>query len=62
MVLQLHCVFVAERDMTPCTFSAQPTYKFLCDELLDLITQTDKDVYHGPKLRRNLEQWARNGR
>jgi hypothetical protein len=48
--------------MTPCTFSAQPTYQFLCDKLLDLITQTDKDAYHGPKLHCNLEQWARNGR
>jgi hypothetical protein len=48
--------------MTPCTFSSKPTYKFLCDELLCLITETDTNTYHGPKLRRNLEQWARNGR
>jgi hypothetical protein len=43
-------------------FTAESIYRDMHAVLMELIHRTSRDAYHGPKLRRSLEQWACNGR
>jgi hypothetical protein len=43
-------------------FSATLEYRDMHEVLMGLINKTDRDPYHGPKLRRSLEGWAHNRR
>ena len=60
--LQLHCSLKELIDGVEYTFSPTPTYRGMHSVLMGLIDKTDRDVYHGPKLRRSLKEWAYNGR
>ena len=59
---QLHHSLKELVDDIEYPFSARPIYRNLHGILMGLIHKTDKDPYHGPKLRNSLEQWALNGR
>jgi hypothetical protein len=59
---QLHCSLTELVDDIEYTFSATPIYKGMHNVLMGLIDKTDKNAYHGLKLRHSLEKWAYNGR
>jgi hypothetical protein len=59
---QLHCSLKELADGIEYTFSATPTYGGMHSALVGLINKTDRDAYHGPKLRRSLKEWAYKGR
>ena len=59
---QIHCSLQELVDDLEYGFSATPIYRSMHGVLMGLICKTDRDPYHGPKLRRSLERWAHNGR